>query len=87
MGRGSRGVCRPADTMNKRYPTIHMIMTRLREAGYISVYRDSTAGPGAPSSIRVWWYEDSDKMREMVRENPNNLPAVFQKVITDADMA
>ncbi len=56
MGRGSRGVCRPADTMNKRYPTIHMIMTRLREAGYISVYRDSTAGPGAPSSIRIWWY-------------------------------
>ena len=24
-------------------------------------------------------------MREMVRENPNKLPAVFQKVISDAD--
>jgi len=28
---------RHADTMNKRYPTIHDILTRPREAGYISV--------------------------------------------------
>lgn len=86
MGRGSRGLpsrghdeqAIPNDPRDPDTPA----------AGrYISVYRDSTAGPGAPSSIRIWWYEDADKMREMVRENSNKLPAAFQKVITDEDVA
>lgn len=71
---------RIAEAMNKRYQTIHAILTRLREAGYISVFRDTAKGPGAPSQIRIWWYESADVMREQVRAGQRDLPEAFQNV-------
>lgn len=71
---------RLATVMNKRYGTIHAILTRLREAGYISVSRDSTKGPGSPSQIRIWWYETADIMRERLRAGEIDLPEAFQDV-------
>lgn len=75
---------RLADVMNKRYATIHAILTRLREAGYISVARDPSKGPGAPSAIRIWWYESADVMRERLRAGEIDLPEAFREVILDA---
>lgn len=71
---------RLAEVMQKRYGTIHAILTRLREAGYISVYRDAAKGPGAPSQIRIWWYESADIMREQVRAGLRELPGAFREV-------
>ena len=72
---------RIADALGKRYATIHAILTRLREQGYISVARDTAKGPGAPSQIRIWWYENADAMRERLRAHEIELPEAFQEVI------
>lgn len=69
--------------MNKRRMTLHEILTRLRLAGYISVARDPRKGPGAPSMIRIWWYESADVMREQLRAGEIGLPEVFEEVWND----
>lgn len=60
--------------------TVMDALARLREGGYISYARDVSKGPGAPSEIRVWWYEKADIMREQVRANERALPEIFQSV-------
>ncbi len=69
-----------AAQMGKSQKVIHDALTRLRGHGYITVSRDLSRGPGAPSQIKIWWYEKADIMREQVRANERELPDLFRSV-------
>jgi hypothetical protein len=52
----------------------------LRENGYLSVRRGDD--PSATSSIKIWWYEKDDAMREAVRSGLIAIPQIFTHTLS-----